>query len=80
MKNTIICKNCHCFLAWNANTGKNISSKLKPVYHLSWQYLSQGNVVIYSGEMLFLVLLLDTDEDIELMKAFCVDECNLCPI
>jgi len=44
MKNTTICKNSDCFLAWNANTSKIISSKLKPVYHLSWQCLSRGNV------------------------------------
>lgn len=79
MKNPIICKNSHYFLAWNANTGKSISSKLKPVYHISRQCLCQGSLVIYSGEMLFLVLLLDADEEIELMKAFCLDKYNLCP-
>ena len=35
---------------------------------------------IYSGEMPFFILLLDADEEIELMKAFCADEYNLCPI
>lgn len=30
--------------------------------------------------MLFLALFLDADEEIELMKAFCIDEYNLCPI
>lgn len=72
------CKNCHCCLARNVNTGRSISSKLEPVYHLSWQCLSQGNVVICFGEMLFLVLLLDAYEEIELMRAFCVDKYKLC--
>lgn len=76
MKNTKIYKICHCFIAWNANTSKSVLSKFKRVYHPSWQCLSQASVVIYSGEILFLVLPLDTDEEIELMKALCV---NLCP-